>query len=139
MVQESDIQVYDPNDWEIQVGGVTIVSPMKFEITPEFAGDDQLIESLYGEVGFSENSASSKGTVRISVPITSPSAKYLANLAKARTKVTVENFCRKNPQRYPKTRVGLTYAKVKPAGTTIDKQVQAREFELMGFGYFEDP
>lgn len=137
MVSETDIQVYDPNDWEIQVDGIAVVSPIKFEITPEFSADVQLIETLYGEVGFSKMDASTKGTARITVPATSPSVRILADMAKARKVVTVTNFARANAHRYSKKRLGLTYAILKPAQHTMDKQAGTREFEAIGFGYFE--
>lgn len=144
MVEEGvDIRVHDPNDWQIQVDGVGVLEPLQFEITPEFSNEVELIETLYGEIGFNIMEASSKGTIRFQIADTSDSvngvggAVNLNKIAQDRKVVPIFNVNRQNPERYPISRQGLQYCILKPASRTHDRTLQGREYEAIGFGYIE--
>lgn len=138
MVEEGeDIRIYDPNDWVIQVNDQDIEEPLSFEIQPQFSDELELIETLYGEVGFQIREASSKGTIRFSVADTSDSIPFLNDLAEQRSVVSIFNQNRQNPERYPITKSGLQFAILKPSARQHDQTIQGREYEAVGFGYQE--
>jgi len=137
VVNENDIQVYDPTDWVLQVDGVPIESPLKFEVKPTYTEDDNVIKSLYGPVGFEETKTNSTGEGNIVVTFNSASRTYLDGIASSRKKVTVEAVCVANQSRYPVKRKTLTFARLRPSTHSVDKQAQGPQYDFFGFGFSE--
>lgn len=137
MVSESDIQVYDAADWVLLVDGVPIESPLKFEMKPTYTEDDAVIKSLYGPVGFEESRLNTTGEGNVTTTFNSDSRTYLDGIASSRKKVPVEAVCVANLDRYPVKRKALTFARIRPAAHSVDKQAQGAQYDLFGFGWAE--
>lgn len=137
MVNENDIQVFDAADWVLLVDGVPIESPLKFEVKGTYTEDDAVIKSLYGPVGFEESRLNTTGEGNVTTTFNSDSRPYLDNLASTRKKVPIEAVCVANLERYPVKRKTLTFARVRPATHSVDKQAQGAQYDFFGFGFAE--